>query len=115
MFHYVPAGEESEKPCEDVLISVRDLWFRYGKDLPWVLKGVNLDICRGEFVAIIGHSGAGKTTLVKHFNGLLKPVRGSVIVAGRDTKKTPTSALARIVGMVMQNPEAQFFASTIYE
>ncbi|MFN3268825.1 MAG: energy-coupling factor ABC transporter ATP-binding protein, partial [Zestosphaera sp.] len=85
------------------------------KDLPWVLKNIDLDICRGEFVAIIGHSGAGKTTLVKQFNGLLKPVKGSVIVAGQDTRKTPTSTLARIVGMVMQNPEAQFFASTIYE
>lgn len=108
-------GGEYVKPCSDVLISVRGLWFRYGKDMPWVLKNINLDICRGEFVAIIGHSGAGKTTLVKHFNGLLKPVRGSVIVAGRDTRRAPTSALARVVGMVMQNPEAQFFASTIYE
>lgn len=107
--------EESKKPCNDILISVRDLWFRYRKDLPWVLKGVNLDICRGEFVAIIGHSGAGKTTLVKHFNGLLKPVKGYVIVAGKDTRRVPASTLARVVGMVMQNPEAQFFASTIYE
>lgn len=115
LLHQIPVVEEPRKSCEDVLISVRDLWFRYRKDLPWVLKGVNLDICRGEFVAVIGHSGVGKTTLVKHFNGLLKPVRGSVFVAGHDTKKTPTSTLARIVGMVMQNPEAQFFASTIYE
>ncbi len=113
--HHIAPVEESIKPCNDSLISVRDLWFRYKKDLPWVLKNINLDICRGEFVAIIGHSGAGKTTLVKQFNGLLKPVKGSVIVAGRDTRKTPTSTLARIVGMVMQNPEAQFFASTIYE
>lgn len=113
--YLAPVKDESEKSCSDVLISIRDLWFRYRKDLPWVLKDINLDICKGEFVAIIGHSGAGKTTLVKHFNGLLKPVRGSVIVAGQDTRKTPTSTLSRIVGMVMQNPEAQFFASTIYE
>ncbi|MEM1900272.1 MAG: energy-coupling factor transporter ATPase [Zestosphaera sp.] len=115
LFHLVPVEGGSEKPCEDVLISVKDLWFRYRKDSPWVLKNINLDICRREFVAIIGHSGAGKTTLVKHFNGLLKPVRGNVIVAGRDTRRVPTSMLARVVGMVMQNPEAQFFASTIYE
>lgn len=113
--HLVPVEDRSKKSCNDVIISVKDLWFRYRKDLPWVLKNINLDICRGEFVAIIGHSGVGKTTLVKHFNGLLKPVRGNVIVAGQDTRKTPTSILARIVGMVMQNPEAQFFASTIYE
>lgn len=99
----------------DVVVSVRDLWFRYGKNLPWVLRGVSLEVYKGEFLAIIGHSGAGKTTLVKHFNGLLKPLRGEVVVAGRDTRKTPMSKLSRVVGMVMQNPDSQFFASTIYE
>jgi energy-coupling factor transporter ATP-binding protein EcfA2 len=53
--------------------------------------------------------------LVKHFNGLLKPVKGYVRVLGRDTRKSAVSSLARLVGMVMQNPEAQFFASTIQE
>ncbi|MEL9999757.1 MAG: energy-coupling factor transporter ATPase [Desulfurococcaceae archaeon] len=98
-----------------VVIEVRDLWFRYGRGLPWILRGVNLEVREGEFLAIIGHSGAGKTTLVKHFNGLLKPVNGYVKILGYDTRKTSVSTLARIVGMVFQNPEAQFFASTIYD
>ncbi|MEZ0393777.1 MAG: energy-coupling factor transporter ATPase [Desulfurococcaceae archaeon] len=95
------------------VIEVRDLWFRYRKDLPWVLRGISLEVREGELLAIIGHSGAGKTTLVKHFNGLLKPTRGQVVVLGRDTRKATVSELARDVGMVFQNPEAQFFASTI--
>jgi len=99
----------------ETVIEVRDVWFRYSKSLPWVLKGVNLDVRRGEVLAIIGHSGAGKTTLAKHLNGLLKPVKGYVRVMGLDTRRTPTSTLSRIVGLVFQNPEAQFFTSSIWE
>jgi len=97
------------------VVEIRDLWFRYKKDLPWILRGVNLDIYEGEFLAIIGHSGVGKTTLAKHIIGLLKPVKGHVYVLGYDTRKTPVSTLAKYVGMVFQNPEAQFFASTIFD
>jgi energy-coupling factor transport system ATP-binding protein len=99
----------------EVVIEARDIWFRYTKDQPWVLQGVDINVRRGEILALIGHSGVGKTTLVKHFNGLLKPWRGYVKVAGYDTKITPTSKLSRIVGLVYQNPEAQFFTSTIWE
>lgn len=110
-----PKGGGAEVSTKRVVIEVKDLWFRYSKDLPWILRGVNLEAREGEFLAIIGHSGVGKTTLVKHFNGLLKPVNGCVKILGYDTRKTPVSTLARIVGMVFQNPEAQFFASTIYD
>ncbi|MEM4062040.1 MAG: energy-coupling factor transporter ATPase [Desulfurococcaceae archaeon] len=114
--HAHPArGDVKSTTEKEVVIEVKDLWFRYGRDLPWVLRGVNLEIRRGEFVAIIGHSGVGKTTLVKHFIGLLKPVNGYVKVLGLDTRKTPVSTLAKYVGMVFQNPEAQLFASTIYD
>jgi len=98
----------------ELAIDVSDLWFRYLAG-PLVLEGVNLKVRSGEFVAIIGPNGAGKTTLVKHLNGLLKPLRGRVRVFGMDTKKTPTSTLAKYVGYVFQSPEAQIFAATIGE
>jgi energy-coupling factor transport system ATP-binding protein len=105
----------SVKSFGEAVIEARDVWFRYSRSQPWVLQGVSIDVRRGEVLAIIGHSGAGKTTLVKHFNGLLKPIRGCVKVAGHDTRKASTSFLSRIVGLVFQNPEAQFFTSTIWE
>ncbi len=97
------------------IIEVSDVWYRYNKEQEWVLRGVSLKISRGEVVAIIGESGAGKTTLAKHMNGLLKPQRGRVIVLGMDTRKTPTSRIAIHVGYVFQSPDAQIFSGTIYE
>lgn len=80
------------------------------------IKNINLEIKKGEFVAIIGHTGSGKSTLVQHLNGLLKPTNGSItideIVLG---KKDEKSKLARKkVGMVFQYPEHQLFEETIY-
>src|SRR5215218_3049813 len=77
------------------------------------LRGVSLEIQPGEFVGVIGQNGSGKTTLVKHFNGLLKPTSGRVVVRGRDTRKAYTSDLARSVGYVFQNPDHQIFSRTV--
>jgi energy-coupling factor transport system ATP-binding protein len=77
------------------------------------LRGISLEIEPGEFVGIIGQNGSGKTTLVKHFNGLLKPTAGRVVVGGRDTRKAYTSDLARRVGYVFQNPDHQIFSRTV--
>lgn len=79
------------------------------------LSGVDLLVRQGEFVGVIGQNGAGKTTLVKHFNGLLKPTSGRVMVKGLDTRKTHVSSLARFVGYVFQNPDHQIFATTVRE
>ena len=94
-------------------IEVNDLVFRYTPGGSEVLRGVNLQIASGEFVALIGQNGAGKTTLAKHFNGLLKPSAGSVVVQGRDTRTTPLADLARSVGYVYQNPDHQIFAQRV--
>lgn len=96
------------------IISARDLWFAY-EDGDWVLKGINIDIYPGEIVSILGPNGCGKTTLVKHFNGLLKPARGKVFVKGIDTSKSSTAELSRIVGYVFQNPNYQIFSATVLE
>ncbi len=84
----------------------------YGGDR-LVLKGVDLSIRSGEFVAIIGENGAGKTTLVKHFSGLLRPSKGDIRVDGVSIRDTPVSRIAREVGYVFQNPDHQIFHDSV--
>jgi energy-coupling factor transport system ATP-binding protein len=96
------------------LIQVENLAFRYpgGQE---ALAGVTLDIRQGEFVALMGPNGAGKTTLAKHFNGLLKPSGGRVLVHGADTRERTVAQLAPRVGYVFQNPDHQIFSQTVAE
>jgi energy-coupling factor transporter ATP-binding protein EcfA2 len=96
------------------VIQVDKLWHTY-PDGPTALRGVNLRVNEGEFLAIMGRNASGKTTLVKHFNGLLKPTRGVVTVDGIETKKATTAELARKVGFVFQNPNDHLFADTVEE
>ena len=79
------------------------------------LKGVSITIQDGEFVAIMGQNGAGKSTLVKHFNGLLKPTKGTVRVNGTETTRSSVASLSRNVGFVFQNPDHQLFSETVEE
>ena len=96
------------------MIEVRDVHFTYPNGVE-ALRGVNLRIKDGEFVAIMGQNGAGKTTLVKHFNGLLKPIKGDVLVDGVNTKDVSVATLAKNVGFVFQNPDHQLFCETVEE
>ncbi len=104
----------SGKQAEEKAIVVEDLWHVYPNGIA-ALKGVCLEIYKGEFVAIVGPNGSGKTTLVKHFNGLLKPSRGDVYVFDMNTKNVTPSALFRFVGYVFQNPDHQIFAPSVKE
>ncbi|MEW6244105.1 MAG: ATP-binding cassette domain-containing protein [Bacillota bacterium] len=97
------------------IIRVQGLWHVYMPMEQLALKDVNLEIYPGEFIALVGQNGSGKTTLVKHFNGLLKPTRGAVIVNGKDTRNASVSELASTVGYVFQNPDHQIFAETVRE
>jgi len=94
------------------MIEVEDIYFTYPNGVE-ALKGVSLSIRNGEFVAIMGQNGAGKTTLVKHFNGLLKPNKGKVLVDGVETTKVSVATLSRNVGFVFQNPDHQLFSETV--
>ncbi|MFQ6125347.1 MAG: energy-coupling factor ABC transporter ATP-binding protein [Candidatus Heimdallarchaeota archaeon] len=94
------------------MLVTEDLHYNY-PDGTHALKGINLEICRGEAVAIMGPNGAGKTTLGKHFNGLFKPTTGEVHVEGQNTKNQPISELARTVGYVVQDPDSQLFEKTV--
>ncbi len=79
------------------------------------LRGIDLSIQEGEFIAILGQNASGKTTLAKHFNGLLKPTSGRMLVQGRPTIEYTHRELARRVGYVFQNPDHQIFARTVKE
>jgi energy-coupling factor transporter ATP-binding protein EcfA2 len=77
------------------------------------VKDVSFGIRQGEFVALIGQNGSGKTTVLKNLLGLLRPTDGRVIVAGQDTQTTAVAEMARHVGFVLQNPDQQLFADTV--
>ncbi|MHA1769373.1 MAG: energy-coupling factor ABC transporter ATP-binding protein [Candidatus Thorarchaeota archaeon] len=94
------------------MIIIEDVHFSYD-GLYTALRGVSLQIDDGESLAIMGTNGAGKTTLVKHFNGLLRPQSGRVILNGADTKDFSIAEIAREVGLVMQNPDHQLFLDTV--
>ena len=96
------------------MIEVKNVYFTYPGGVE-ALRGIRLDIKEGEFAAIMGQNGAGKTTLVKHFNGLLKPATGQVLVDGVDTTKVSVAKLSRNVGFVFQNPDNQLFSETVEE
>ena len=81
---------------------------------PWALRDVSLTVRRGEFLGLAGHTGSGKSTLVQHLNGLIRPQEGSVCALGLDlSNKKDAAAVKAKVGMVFQYPERQLFAETV--
>ena len=104
--------QETQRPEKVTAVQVSDLTYQYSSGQP-ALQGINLTIEAGQFVALIGQNGAGKTTLAKHFNGLLKPTSGVVIVEGMNTLHYDTSELSKTIGYVFQNPDHQIFSATV--
>ena len=101
------------------IIKVSDLTYCYGKGTPFERKAldkVSFDIEKGEFVAIIGHTGSGKSTLVSHLNGLSRPESGEVLFGGENIFKKgyDLRALRFKVGLVFQYPEYQLFEETVF-
>lgn len=100
-------------------ISLKDVYFSYSEeDQPkkYAVNGVSLEIQRGEFVAIIGHNGCGKSTIAKHLNAMLLPDSGKVYVDGDDTTdESKTFDVREKVGLVLQNPDNQLVASIVEE
>jgi energy-coupling factor transport system ATP-binding protein len=107
-----PLVKEVKPPKGLPIIETKDLWHIYPGNIV-ALKNINIKIYDGEFVGIIGQNGAGKTTLVKHFVGLLKPTKGKVLIEGVETEKMSTAELSRKIGLVLQNPDHQIFASSV--
>lgn len=95
-----------------VVIDVQNLTHVYPNGIAAV-KDVSLQIRAGEFVAFIGQNGSGKTTVTKHFVGLLRPTRGKISVYGHDIAKAKITDLARRIGYVFQNADDQIFCSSV--
>lgn len=95
-------------------IKAEDVTFSYASGFT-ALRNISLEVVEGGFVALMGENGAGKTTLVKHFNGLLKPSSGRVLIDGVETTSQSVAELSQKVGLVFQNPDHQLFCEDVKE
>ena len=101
----------------DTILTAENLKFRYDAEQPvYALDGVSVQVKRGEFVAVLGANGCGKSTLAKHFNAILLPESGKVYVEGMDTAdEEKLYDIRQTVGMVFQNPDNQIVATVVEE
>ena len=104
-------------PNENPMLRVQDVKFRYDPEQPrYAVDGVSMEIRRGEFVAVLGANGCGKSTLAKHFNAILLPETGTVLVEDMDTRSEEhLYDVRQKVGMVFQNPDNQIVANIVEE
>ena len=103
-----------------IQIETRNLCHIYDPGTPFAriaLDDINISVSQGEFIGIIGHTGSGKSTLIQHLNGLLKPAKGHVLLDGTDihSDKSKLKSVRQRVGLVFQYPEHQLFEADIYK
>ena len=115
---HTPKKEKTELPQGKESIKLEHVGYTYNPGSAYemhALKDVNLEIPQGQFVGIIGHTGSGKSTLIQHFNGLIRPTEGHIYFEGQDiwADKFPLRGLRSQVGLVFQYPENQLFEETV--
>ncbi len=94
------------------MIHLRDVSYTYPKGVE-AIRRLDLDVSVGEALFVLGHNGAGKSTMLRLFNGLLKPTTGTVTVGGANTARVRPAQLSKTVGLVFQNPDAQLFRERV--
>ena len=102
------------------ILETQNLTYKYSVGTPFekvAIEDISISVEKGEFIGIIGHTGSGKSTLVQHLNGLLKPTSGTILLDGKDihSDKNFTRQARFKVGLCFQYPEYQLFESTVYE
>ncbi len=107
-------GVTRSQAGQEALVRFEEVAFGYESGVE-ILHGINLQINRGDVIAVLGPNGAGKTTFVKHAIGLLKPKSGKVFVGGRDTNEASVAEIASMLGYVFQSPSHMLFAPTVRE
>ena len=115
-------GGSAQKGSNELepIIRIEQLTHTYSAGTPFqrsAVDGVELDIMPGEFLGVIGHTGSGKSTLIQHLNGLLKPTQGHIYLNGKDIWADPKQIrqVRFQVGLVFQYPEYQLFEETVYK
>ena len=103
-----------------MIIDIKDLKYIYNPNTPFekkALDNINIQINEGDFIGLIGHTGSGKSTLVQHLNGLMKPTSGTIIVDGKNITEKGASLrdVRQKVGLVFQYPEHQLFEESVYK
>ena len=102
------------------ILETQNLTYKYSVGTPFekvAIEDINISVEKGDFIGIIGHTGSGKSTLVQHLNGLLKPTSGTILLDGKDihSDKNFTRQARFKVGLCFQYPEYQLFENTVYE
>ena len=99
---------------DDILLECNDLWFRYDKELPDIVKGLSFSLKRGEFFALLGGNGTGKSTTLSLLSRLRKPYRGKVLLEGKDIRRYSDKELFRnFLGVLPQNPQSLFVKKSV--
>lgn len=113
----VDKGEKYiEEDVQDPAVELQELWFRYEKDSPDILKGVSLKVPRNSLFAIVGGNGTGKSTTLKAISGICKPYRGKVLINGKKIEKYKSDELFHgMMAMLPQDPQSLFAHKTVKE
>lgn len=111
-----PAGQTGRKSAEKPVIELRDIWFRYEKDLPDVVRDLNMQVKKGELFCLLGGNGTGKTTTLNLIGRIRKPYRGKILIEGREIGNYKESELyGALLGILPQNPQCLFVKDTVEE